>query len=258
MKILLLLLLSTSLIAKPTVTIITSVYKGDRYLTHYLKQISRQTIYKDCQHILINANSPGNEEETILNFQKTHPNVEYLRLENDPGLYGVWNIAIKRAKSDLLVNVNLDDRLAPFALETLSNILIKNPDFDLVYSNCYATNTYNQRFERFRKIPNVIIPDHNHKDLVRWCYLGSHPVWRKSMHDKYGLFDDRFFCAGDWEMWLRASSHGAKFFHLDQYTSINYLHKRNLSMRPSLAAKRAWEFTQIKAMYTHLDSRARV
>src|ERR1700728_4223701 len=95
---------------KPRVSIITSVWNGDEYIESFLADITQQTIFPACELIMINANSPGNEAPVIKKYMEKYPNIVYTRLEKDPGLYGVWNLAIKMASADLLTNANLDDR----------------------------------------------------------------------------------------------------------------------------------------------------
>lgn len=241
--------LSTSLFSSPQLTIITSVYNGDRFISHFLQQIARQTIYSECQHIIINANSPGNEEPVIVDFVKEHPSVEYYHLEKDPGLYSVWNMALELAQAEFITNANLDERLAPFAYEALLNEIQEYPEIDLVYSNAYITQFPNQTFEQHELEFIYIAPEFNLQKLQKACYIGSHPVWRKSMHEKYGVFDTRFLCAGDWEMWLRAATRGSKFKLLNMHTCVNFNGGGTLSSRPDLIAKREWEDGYIKKHY---------
>ena len=43
------------------------------------------------------------------------------------------------------------------------------------------------------------------------------PLWRKSIHDKCGFFDeDGCNYADDWDMWLRAVNSGSKFKKVDE------------------------------------------
>src|SRR5581483_11628161 len=93
-----------------------------------------------CELIIINANSPGHEDEIIKKYQHAYPNIVYKRLDHDPGLYGVWNIAIGMAQAAFLVNANIDDRMAPNFLAVHLEALQKNPDVDLVYCDNYWTN----------------------------------------------------------------------------------------------------------------------
>ena len=234
---------------QPSLTIITSVFNGDRYIEHFLDQIAKQTIYDECQHIVINANSPGNEEEVILEFARTHPNLEYYRLDKDPGLYAVWNMAIKKSKADYLVNANLDDRLAPFAYELLLSELKNHPEIDLVYSDAYITTMPNQVFGKHVYESFYTVPEFSYKALQNGCFIGSHPIWRKSMNDKYGLFNEEFFCAGDWEMWLRAASQGSQFLHVKSLSAVNYSGPEALSSRRDLVEIRDWERNYINWKY---------
>ncbi len=234
---------------EPRLTIITSVFNGDRYIEHFLEQIANQTIYAQCQHIIINANSSGNEELYILPFLKKHQNTEYYRLEKDPGLYAVWNMAIKKSKAPYLVSANLDDRLAPFAYELLLQELDQHSEIDLVYSDAYITTDANQVFGKHKYCSSYSAPEFSYTALQKGCFIGSHPIWRKSMHDKYGLFDEKFLSAGDWEMWLRAASRGALFLHVKCLTAVNYLGPEELTNRVDLISQRAWEYNFLKKTY---------
>ena len=41
------------------------MYDGDEFIEPFLEDITSQTIFDNCELILINANSPGNEEKII-------------------------------------------------------------------------------------------------------------------------------------------------------------------------------------------------
>ena len=70
----------------PKISIITSVYDGDKYIKHFMSEITKQSVFKDkCELILVNANSPGNEGVVI---------EEYLNeLDNDLSIYKSINIS---------------------------------------------------------------------------------------------------------------------------------------------------------------------
>src|SRR5581483_10009648 len=72
---------------KPRVSIITSMYNGDEYIEEFLADIVRQTIFKQCELILINANSPGHEEKIIQKYMNRYSNIIYIKLNYDPGIY---------------------------------------------------------------------------------------------------------------------------------------------------------------------------
>lgn len=229
------------LFAKPTVTIITSVYNADAYIESFLEDIARQTIYRECEHLIINANSPGDEEKIIQNFVAVHSNAKYIRLTQDPGLYGVWNLAVKIAKADFLINANTDDHFHPETYEMLANVLLKNPKAALVYSDAYITSIPNQTFGSHKYETIYLAPKFSYHKLQKACFIGSHPMWRRELHYKYGSFDERFRCAEDYEFWLRIAKEGAIFKHVPFCSGLNYNGGTTLSNTPTLSTVRAWE-----------------
>ena len=57
----------------PKISLITSVFDGDEFIQGFLEDITRQTIFKDkCELVLVNANSPGNEEEVIKKYMEKY------------------------------------------------------------------------------------------------------------------------------------------------------------------------------------------
>ena len=95
---------------KPRVSIITSIWKGDDFIEGFLADITDQTVFPQSELILINPSSPGNEEPIIKKYMEKYPNIVYLKLPQDPGLYACWNMGIKAARADFVTNANLDDR----------------------------------------------------------------------------------------------------------------------------------------------------
>lgn len=193
------------------ISLITSLYNGDKHLEGFLKDITSQTIFNKCELIIVNANSPGNEEETILKYQEKYPNIVYKKLEKDPGIYECWNIAIEMGTGDFISNANLDDRRSYQQLELLTKELLKNKDVDLVYSECMVTHRENESYTENSSSGNVYAVNEFSKENMIKCLPGPMPLWRRSMHEKAGLFDSSYRFAGDWEMWLRAVKNGSKF-----------------------------------------------
>lgn len=249
-----LLLASISCLAeKPRVSIITSVFKGDPFIREFLIDITQQTIFDQCELIMINANSPHNEEPIILEYAARYPNIKYLRLEQDPGLYPVWNIGIKLAQADYITNANLDDRLAFNCYEIHAKTLDEHPNIDLVYSDNYASTTPNLTFNmaRERKTPAWIFPQFSVRIIADHCVPHNHPMWRKSMHDKAGYFAENYKSAADYEMWLRATEAGSVFLKVNQILAVFYINRSGLSKQDGHKA----EVREIKEKYKHLKNR---
>lgn len=210
-SLLLLKICSADTVWQPKISIITSVYKGDLFIEPFLCDITQQTIFDQCELILINANSPGNEEPIIQHYMAHYPNIIYQRLDHDPGLYGVWNRAIEMARGIYITNANLDDRLAPTCYEVHARMLDEYQDIDLVYSDSYWTHGINETFVSNTAHKVMSHPEFSVQALARDCLPGANPMWRKSLHTRYSLFDDRYHIAGDYDLWLRVVQQGARF-----------------------------------------------
>ncbi len=189
------------------ITAIVSVYKAERFLRACLEDLAAQTIFDQTEVIIIDAHSPENEQAIVHEFIKKYQNIKYIRTDEREGLYTSWNRALSIASGEYITNANADDRHAKNAFERLSQELDKHPDVAVVYANCRITHEENACFysapiaDYFRWLA------YDHINLLRRCEVGPQPMWRRSMHETLGLFDDTYTITGDYDMWLRASEH---------------------------------------------------
>ena len=233
----------------PKISIITSVYDGDEFIRPFLEDITRQTIFEEkCELILINANSPGNEEEIISEYLEKYPNnIMYKRLDEDPGIYGTWNIGVEMATGEYLTNANLDDRKATDSLERHAKELFINPEIDLVYADMLLTDKPNETFEQNNsENRRYNFPDFSFDNLKMTNMPHASPMWRKSYHEKYGYFDEKYRSAGDWELWLRGASKGSQFKKIHELLGLYYFNPTGISTNPE---NYEWKREEEKEVY---------
>ncbi len=217
--------------ATPRISIITSLYDGDEFIQGFMEDIVQQTIFDQCELIIINAHSPGNEEPIIKEYMKQYPNIIYVELAKDPGIYAVWNLGIRMARSQYITNANVDDRLAYDCYELHAQALDEHPEIDLVYSHFYETSRPNEIFYQNTAEMYLVFPEFK-PHYVYKNIPNNHPMWRKSMHAKYGYFDESYKIAGDIEMWSRAVYYGSKFMLVDKILGLMYKNPKGLSTNP--------------------------
>ena len=235
---------------KPYISIITSVYDGDAFIDAFLVDMVQQTIFHKCELILVNAASPGTEEQKIFEYMREYSNIIYVKLSYDPGLYAVWNYAIRLARGTYITNANLDDRVAYECYEKHSTVLDNNAAIDLVYSDIYVTYVPN---ESVQKNSAAYIQTHDEFSVksMQQSLPNDHPMWRRSLHDRYGLFNEQFKIAGDWEFWLRAVKGGARFKKVPGVLGLHYVNPTGLSTNEYDEA-RLQENELVKDMYKEL------
>lgn len=218
------------------VTSIISAYFCEEYLDGRIENLQQQTEKPD----IIAVAQRGQGEAKIL---EKHPTVKVILTDDIPTIYQAWNMGIKAAKTLYITNANADDRLDPNALKIFADILDKYTDFGLVYADVdIVTEIGGNPISRYEWASGGF------KELMKGCFIGPMPVWRKVLHDRIGYFDESFQVAGDYEMWLRFASRGVKFFHYKDRPLGCYL-KRENSAEHREPLRSLWEANRARMMY---------
>lgn len=236
----------------PKISIITSIYKAEKYINNFLKNITKQTIFEECELILINANSDQDEEKYIFPFLEKHKNIKYIKLDNDPGLYGVWNIGINQSTGEYICNSNVDDLRHIDNLEILRKHLFYSEEVDLVYGDSCVVNEIPESNKKY----DMILSEHSifefsQENMIK-CLPGALPLWKKTMHQKCGMFQEKYKSAGDWEMWLRAVENGSKFKKVDIISGYYYNNPTGLSTNKDSAKSKFNEEKEVFFKYKNV------
>ncbi|MEY3866720.1 MAG: hypothetical protein RLZZ338_611 [Cyanobacteriota bacterium] len=217
------------------VSAIVSTYNSAKFIRGCLETLVNQTLYQkgELEIVVIDSASQQNEESIVKEFQAKYPNIIYERTSERETLYASWNRAIKMARGVYITNANTDDRLRPDALEFMANYLDNHPDFSLVYPDQLITNTVNDTWEKTKADRRWNWPSFNYSELESRCIIGSQPMWRKSLHEKYGYFRPEFTSAGDYEFWLRIGK-TEKLARIPETLGLYYENRQGLEHSSSL------------------------
>lgn len=214
------------------VSAIVSVYNSERFIRGCLEDLVAQTLYRrgELEIVVVNTGSPQNEDPIIREFVKKNRNIKYIKTEQRETVYQAWNRGIKAAEGEYITNANTDDRHRVDALEIMASQLDKSCDIVLVYANSYITGKANDTFNSHRPKLALVYPQYDRNTLLKWCCIGPQPMWRRSLHDELGFFDERYKVAGDYEFWLRISEK-YQFKHIDDYLGLFYKANDNLEFQ---------------------------
>lgn len=235
---------------KHKLSIITSVFKAERFMRHFLSDVARQTMFSDCELILLNANSPENEEKIIEEFASVYPeNTKYIKLDKTYNIYETWNKGVDAAKADILTNWNVDDRRFFNSLYLQYSEFEKDKDVDVVYGPTLTTYVENENPENCLSKEGFGCFEATMESMLVNNSPHCLPMWRKSVHDRFGYFDAKYPIAGDYEMWLRALKCGAKFKMISSLIGTYYRNPIGASSNPLTINKAMEEIAEIREQY---------
>jgi GT2 family glycosyltransferase len=213
---------------------IVSAYFCERWLPARLENLLGQ----DCQICLV-AQDGSKELEIAKKYAR-----EIDRIAVTPDLvsiYKAWNIAVKMSDMPYCFVANSDDIHAPGAVTEMSDLLDAHPEWALVYPD------YDRVNEEGSYIGKYELKEGQFDELYKGCFVGSYPMWRRSLHERYGYFDEEFLVAGDYEFWLRITSQGEVIHHIPKVLG-RYMERSN-SAEYREPIRKAWCISRVRAKY---------
>lgn len=215
---------------KPAISFVTSLFRGGDFLNEYLENVLAAAQQAEGEVIIIDANPDDADERVVRDFLESHPAardyIDYIHLDHDPGLYACWQLAINRARAELITNANIDDRRCQYHTARLVQLLDQHPEMAGACGSISCVRT-NGEAGWFSLDENELwfygegITEIGFKDLYRVNERGEvmsrdvmhcMPVWRKSLHSRYGDFDEESYgTSADWAFWLKCSKVGERF-----------------------------------------------
>ena len=226
------------------ISAIVSTYNAERFIRGKLEDLLAQSIAKHIEIIVIDSGSQQNERCIVEEFQKRYKNIRYVRTEQRETIYQAWNRGIRLATGEFLCNANADDRLRADCIETLLQSLRDHPECVLAYSDRIFTVEENATFEKHESAGSVHFPPYSRFSLLERCNIQTAPLWRRSLHDRFGYFDERYWSAADYEFWLRVSGFH-DMYHVPQFLVLSF--KSQDSVSAGLLS--CLEFLQIQKEY---------
>lgn len=178
------------------VSIITVVFNGEKTIQTAIDSVAAQN-YSDIEYIVIDGGSQDTTLE-ILNRNKYRINV--LISEKDDGIYFAMNKGIQLAKGELIGILNADDfyqdrNVVSDVVEQIKSTFSEGVYGDLVYVDKNDTSKVIRYWKAGKYFRNDFL----------WGWMPPHPTvfLKKTVYEKFGLFNTKFISAADYEFLLR-------------------------------------------------------
>lgn len=244
---------------KPKVAIITSIYNSDEFLSGFLKDIDEQTYRDNCRLYLINCGDSQSDRLVCHNYTAKNYNKTFLvSVAGNISVYRAWNMGIKFAMMDkdikYITNANTDDRLYPTCIEKHVKLLEENEDIDVAYCQNICTHVPNDTHHTTTAKNRYPTAEFSPKGMLRHNLPHNHPVWRRTLHDKYGFFDEELRSAADYDFWLRCAAGGSKFKLINENLGLYFFNPNGISTSKENQAWKQREETTVRRRWQCLMS----
>ena len=180
----------------PKISIITVAFNSQRTIRQTIESVFLQD-YGNIEYIMIDGGSTDWTLDIIENYKDK---IHYFSSEKDDGIYDAMNKGIRVATGDIIGILNSDDFYA--SKNVISDVVdVFNTDnCDSLYGDLvYVKFSNAERVVRYWKTGIFSI-----LKLKRGWML-PHPTFfvKKSIYEKYGLYNTKLKSAADYEMILR-------------------------------------------------------
>ena len=221
------------------VSTITPCYNMSKYMKGFLDNLSTQT-HKDLE-IVLDHNDPTDEEIMLVeDYNNEHDNIFHIQVEGVDPIGISMNRCIEFASGDYLCIWNVDDLRTPDSIEVMAKALDDNPDVDFVYGNYTIVSNFGSTQGQY------VDETGREDELTTGMILGPFFMFRKSIIERSGVFDEQLIQGADYDLALRLAFNG-KGLHLP--VNLGYYLNEGLGQSTKPNSKQPIERTVIELRY---------
>lgn len=193
----------------PLISILIPVYNIDeKLLRDCLDSILAQT-YDNFEVCLADDCSTKKETiRTLKEYEKKDPRIRVVYRKKNGHISKATNSALKIAKGEFVALMDDDDVIPENALQEVVEVLNKNKDLDLIYTDEDKMEMNGSFCDPHFK------PDYAPDTLLGGNYICHFGFYRKSIMDEIGGFRSEFVGAQDFDLVLRFVEKTNKIYHI--------------------------------------------
>lgn len=192
----------------PKISIVVPLYNTpEHFLRQMMDSVVAQT-YQNWELCLADGSTTSeNLEEIVKSYGDER--IVYRKLDENEGISGNSNQALKLATGEYISLLDHDDMLTPHALYSNVAMLNRDREYEFIYSDeDKVTENGMDRFDPFFK------PDFSPDTFHAFNYITHFVVIKKSLLDEVGDFRAAFNGAQDYDLFLRLSEKAKKIGHI--------------------------------------------
>jgi glycosyltransferase involved in cell wall biosynthesis len=205
------------------ISVIITSFNTEKFLSKAIESFLEQK-YKVKELLIVDDISTDETHKIIATYQENFPHIIHWIREKDIGISHARNIAIKRARGDLIGFLGADDFLHKDFFDEMIYYVEKNPSFDVIYFNSYCVGMSSG----FSASSTISITPRN---LIKHAPIGSGEsfYYRKNIFDSFKFNEKNKYCMDyEFNMALASSQKKYLFFPVNieavfnQNTGVNH------------------------------------
>jgi len=188
--------LSYQMKSNPKISVLMSVYNGEKFISESINSILNQT-YKNFEFLIVNDGSTDNSEKIIESFSDSR--IIYLPKQNT-GLTKSLNYGLSRAKGKYIARIDCDDFSLPHRLEYQIKKIEKNKELGLVASRAKIIENKKNGYTPF-------YTDDDIQEIIKTKnpFVHSSVLISKDYFEKINFYNESYRVTQDYDAWMRLS-----------------------------------------------------
>lgn len=182
----------------PKLTVVTPSYNQAAFLERTILSVLNQN-YPNLEYIIVDGGSNDGSVEIIKKYEK---HLSWWVSEKDRGQVHAINKALERATGEYISFQNSDDVYFPGTFARFGEAALKYP-VDILYGDLYMITTDDEVTE----ILKTTSYDFDCQILEGMQIHNQSLFFKRSLVEKYGMFDESFRFAFDYDFITRYTSH---------------------------------------------------
>ena len=196
---------------KPKVSVIMSVYNGEKYLREAIESILNQT-FTDFEFIIVNDGSTDNSLEIIQSYNDER--IRIINNEKNIGLTKSLNKALKQAKGEYIARQDADDISLPNRFEEQMGYFEEHQEVVLLGTTVYLIDENGKIVGK-----RIVLAKPTIKDIFKENHFNHGSVmFKKEIVNQLGGYNELIRYSQDYELWLRI----AKSYEVRNLTQLLY------------------------------------
>jgi glycosyltransferase involved in cell wall biosynthesis len=221
---------------KPLWSVTIPTYNSAEFLAETLTSVLAEDLGAEQMEILVIDNCSTDATEAIVR-QVGQGRVQFIRNEQNLGLFGNFDRCIARAQGQLLHLLHSDDLVKPGFYKAFTARFQAHPEVYLVSCNAELIDEKGNHLGRTGAIRSLREPSNDISELMyKNPFRTPGVVVRKEAYAVLGGFDQRFTQTSDWDMWVRVVKN-FKGLHIDQDLCQYREHLNNASSKVHLTGE---------------------